>query len=186
MSEVLVEYDTVLTADDGSRWVSQACGRRGRGTIWDGWIEFIPLDPAERPVRSRRETTQPSREALRYWATGLTPIYLKGALDRTLAGPPPRAVVRRADARFDGPEPEPGSADEAPMQGRRPVLDPFDVYAQGEDILSGQLDALDLQRLRDIVVFYEIAGVPLPQTATRSELISRILAAARAASTTHV
>lgn len=34
--------------------------------------------------RTRRETTQPSRDALRYWATGLEPTYLQGALERAL------------------------------------------------------------------------------------------------------
>ena len=35
---------------------------------WQGWIEFESLDGAE-VYRSRRETTQPNRTDLAYWAT---------------------------------------------------------------------------------------------------------------------
>ena len=37
------------------------------------------------PVQSPRETTQPNLTDLNYWATGLTPVYLEGALARALA-----------------------------------------------------------------------------------------------------
>jgi amphi-Trp domain-containing protein len=49
---------------------------------WEGWIEFAPLS-ASQPTRSTgRETTQPDRAALEYWATGLESVYLAGALER--------------------------------------------------------------------------------------------------------
>jgi hypothetical protein len=179
MSEVLIEYDTVLAADDGSRWIARACSRPGPGTVWEGWIEFVPLDPGSRPARSRRETTQPSREQVMYWATGLTPRYLTGALERTLVTPFRRRISRRVEPLFDGPAPE---AEPAPRPaGPHPILDPFDVYAQGEDLLIRQLEALDPPRLQDIVVAYEIGGVPDVRMATRSELNAAILAAARGA-----
>jgi hypothetical protein len=73
MAEVLVEYDTVIAADDGSRWVAQACGRASRGSIWEGWIEFVPLDPERHPERGPRESTQQNHDDLVYWATGLPP-----------------------------------------------------------------------------------------------------------------
>jgi hypothetical protein len=34
--------------------------------------------------RSAVETTQPNREALAYWASGLEPVYLEGALERAI------------------------------------------------------------------------------------------------------
>jgi hypothetical protein len=48
---------------------------------WMGWIEFLPADggPA---LRTERETTQSHADAVAYWATGLEPVYLEGALDR--------------------------------------------------------------------------------------------------------
>jgi hypothetical protein len=35
--------------------------------------------------RSPVETTQPNREALAYWASGIEPVYLEGALERAIA-----------------------------------------------------------------------------------------------------
>jgi hypothetical protein len=50
------------------------------GSTWEGWIEFV-TELGQRVVTDR-ETTQPNREAVAYWATGLEPIYLEGALQR--------------------------------------------------------------------------------------------------------
>lgn len=184
MSEVLIEYDTVLTADDSGRWAARACGRPGSGTIWEAWLEFIPLDAGARPQRSRRESTQPSRESLIYWATGLTPVYLKGALERTLAGPLRRPIPRRIEPLFEGPAPEVEPAAPAPA-APHVILDPFAVHAQGEDLLAKQLDALDVPRLRDIAVAYEIMRASDASVATRAELTAAILAAARVEAATH-
>jgi hypothetical protein len=38
------------------------------------------------------------------------------------------------------------------------VLNPFEVYQQGESILRGQLNALDAPRLRDIVRGYALTA----------------------------
>jgi hypothetical protein len=179
MAEVLVEYDTIIADEDGGRWAAHACGRLGENKMWEGWIEFLPLDPQRRPVRSRRETTQPSRADLLYWATGLTPIYLKGALIRAFEPPLVRPQPRLVQPHFAGPAP---SVVPAPPQPSvpHPILDPFDVYAQGgEDILIRQLDALDTPRLRDIVVAYEVMGPSEAETATRLDLAAAIVDAAR-------
>jgi len=50
---------------------------------WEGWIEFIPADGGP-PLRTARETTQPNLTDTEYWAAGLTPVYLDGALVRAL------------------------------------------------------------------------------------------------------
>ena len=180
MSEVLMEYEPIISETDGSRWTPRACGRRGAGHMWEGWIEFVPLDRASVPVRSRRESTQPSRESLIYWATGLTPVYLKGALERARFEPAPQPPLRRVAPLFDGPAPEPESARPL-VPNPHAILDPFDVYAQGEDILIRQLDALDTARLRDIVRGYELLNPENAEKATRLDLATAIITAARVA-----
>jgi hypothetical protein len=42
--------------------------------------------------RTRRETTQPSQKALTYWARGIEPVYLEGALERAIVNS--RATAR--------------------------------------------------------------------------------------------
>ena len=60
-------------------WV---CGAERPDGTWEGWLEFHPSDVSEPTLRTDQETTQPSRGALEYWAEGLEPIYLEGALAR--------------------------------------------------------------------------------------------------------
>jgi hypothetical protein len=181
MSEVLLEYEPIVSETDGSQWKPRACGRRGDGHMWEGWIEFVPLNRASTPVRSKRESTQPSRESLVYWATGLTPVYLKGALERARFEPVPQPPLRRVAPLFDGPAPEQEPAQPPLVPDPHAILDPFDVYAQGEDILIRQLDALDTARLRDIVRAYELLTVEDAEIATRLDLATAIITAARVA-----
>ena len=49
-----------------------------------GYAEILMNDA----VRSGRETTQPNLTDLEYWAQGLTPVYLEGALRRALEPAP--------------------------------------------------------------------------------------------------
>jgi len=182
MAVVLVDFENTIAGADGSRWAARACGRLGATNMWEGWIEFVPLDLDRKPIRSTRETTQPSREDLLYWATGLTPVYLSGALTRALEAPLIRTTPRRVKPHFDGPAPSVVHAP-APVPGVHPILDPFDVYAQGEDILIAQLDALDTSHLRDIARAYELMTEEHATTATRLDLASTIVNGARAHAT---
>jgi len=130
-------------------------------------------------IRSGRETTQPSRDDVMYWATGLTRVYLEGALSRALA------PVRRLDPvevdvepAFDGPAPLAGSADAVLVP--RSVLDPFEVYAQGEQVLRQELSALDLDHLRAIVVGYGLGGGAGARSRVPEVLVEYIVAEVRA------
>lgn len=184
MTEVLVEYDTLISAPDGSRSAARACGRKGVGkmlNMWEGWIEFIPLDPGKRPLRSGRETTQPSREDLVYWATGLTPTYLAGALERALQPPLERPAPRRTTPHFE--EPAPTIVDPPTPLFPHPILDPFAVYLRGEDLLIRQLDALDTSHLRDIARAYELMTTEEAESASRLDVANAIVTAARASAT---
>jgi len=154
MAEVLVEFDAAFPGPDGARYAPRACARPSDDGRWEGWLEFSDLDTGA-VVRSGRETTQPSRDGVMYWATGLTRVYLEGALARTMT------PVRRVDTpsldvepAFDGPAPTPPPVNSPP----RAVLDPFEVYAQGEQILRSELSALDLDHLRAIVRAHGLEG----------------------------
>ena len=83
MTEVLVNFDATMLAADGTRWTPRAVGGIADDGLWEGWIEFASADGATH-MRTPRETEQPNREDLAYWATGLTQVYLEGALTRAL------------------------------------------------------------------------------------------------------
>ena len=102
MAEVFQEFSYVLV-DENVRYHAHACGSEMPDGMWHGWLEFVPLDGAA-AIRSGRETTQPNRTDLMYWSTGLTLVYLEGALQRALK-PVVVRTVTRGEPVFDGPAP---------------------------------------------------------------------------------
>jgi hypothetical protein len=151
MSEVIYVFNYAVTLD-GVSYNAQVSGRRA-GHIWEGWIEFESQDGADLR-RTRRETTQPNREALTYWATGLSRAYLEGALKRALEPLIVRPRMQPATPFF--PAPAPGPSGLVPPSDR-PVLNPFSVAAKGEELLRRELGALRGWHLRNIVRAYGLA-----------------------------
>jgi hypothetical protein len=180
MTEVLVEFDTVTTGPDGIRWAPRACGRPADDGLWEGWIEFTPIDAdaAIEPVRTGRETEQPNRADLMYWAQGLTQVYLDDALLRAIEVPGPvrQLSTVHSSPYFDGP------AQRVHASAGRPLLNPFSVYQQGEDVLLRQLSALDTPRVRDIAVGYGFTSGRAGAAARREQLIATIVMGVRAPS----
>ena len=76
MAELIQTYLDI----EGGNYNAYVMGEERADGTWEGWIEFSGWAGDER--RTERETTQPSREALAYWASGLEPVYLEGALAR--------------------------------------------------------------------------------------------------------
>ncbi len=122
VAETLLQFHMHVAAPDGELYEARACGSPLPGGTWQGWIEFIPLGGGE-PLRSPRETTQPNRADTEYWATGLTEVYLEGALRRALEKPLAVPVPPRQPSVFPGPAPSTS------------ILDPFSVYEKGEALL---------------------------------------------------
>jgi hypothetical protein len=179
MAEVLVEFDAAFPGPDGAAYAPRACAREAEDGRWEGWIEFSDLDSGA-VIRSTRETTQPTRDGVMYWATGLTRVYLEGALVRALAGS--RVVTSQevdVEPTFDGPAPS--LIVDVPSVPRA-VLDPFAVYAQGEQVLRQELSALDLDHLRAIVRAYGLEGGVAAESSVPNVLIEYIVASVRATS----
>jgi hypothetical protein len=82
--EVLMSYEAPVLAPDGTAYHAYARGReRSDDHLWEAWIEFAPIvNTQAEAVATPRETTQPSHEAAEYWATGLSHVFLEGALVR--------------------------------------------------------------------------------------------------------
>jgi hypothetical protein len=180
MARVLLTFPLRIR-DGGKSYAARACGRQRSDGMWEGWVEFVP-DDGGTAVPSPRETTQPNLTDLEYWATGLTPVYLEGCLVRALTPLP-----RRTSA---GPPGTPASTEPAPhsLQPRsrvrvsEPVLDPFAVYAKGEDRLRQQLQALSAPHLLAIIRAHRLAaGLAVdPEMLSEAELVAFIMSATRA------
>ncbi len=177
MAEVLVEFDAAFPGSDGANYAPRACARLGDDGLWEGWLEFSELDTGA-VIRSGRETTQPTRDDVMYWATGLTRVYLEGALERALR---PLRVVEplrtHEEPTFDGPAPDLEVVDEIAVP--RAVLDPFEVYVQGEQVLRQELSALSIDHLRAIVDAYGLGGGVAATSPVPAVLIEYIVAAVR-------
>jgi hypothetical protein len=158
VAETLVEFQEHVISPDGTVYEARACGGPMPGGNWQGWIEFIPLNGGE-PVRSRRETTQPNRADTVYWATGLTPVYLEGALRRALDQPFVAPVPLAQPSVFDGPAPSTVAAFAPAEAAPTSILDPFSVYEKGEALLRRQLGALSAWHLVNIALEYELTDL---------------------------
>lgn len=170
MAEVVFVFTEPVIADRRP-YTAQVCGRAD-GHVWEGWIEFEAADGEA--LRTARETTQPNREALVYWAGGLSMTYLEGAFTRALNPSivsTPEVIVA---PHFD--EPAPALVTPEPVVADRAVLDPYSVAEKGETILRQELGALHAWRLRDIVRAYDLATPSLDLDAlTQAELIELIV-----------
>jgi hypothetical protein len=152
MAETVLIYQTPVVGPDGIEHEARACGGPDDTGMWQGWIEFVPFDGGL-PLRSPRETTQPNRADLIYWATGLTPVYLEGALRRALEPPHASPVDESLPAIFDEPAPPPAASRGAEVTS---VLDPFSVYEKGEALLRRQLAAFSKWHLVNIALDYDL------------------------------
>jgi hypothetical protein len=155
MAEVLLQIDQPLIEEGGGGFDVRICGRVAEDGLWEGWIEFVSLRGGL-TLRTPTETRQPNRTDLEYWATGLTVAYLEGALDRARNPDPFPAEEKPAATLPTYDRPAPATADSPPpsdVHALHPetVLDPFEVYSQGEEVLRHQLSALDEGHLRNII-----------------------------------
>jgi hypothetical protein len=177
MGETLLQYQHTVAAPDGTVYEARACASPMNGGTWQGWIEFIPVDGGP-PIRSPRETTQPNRADTEYWATGLTPVYLEGALRRALAEPVAVVASPPEPSVFRGPAPRAPAVE----VGAESVLDPFSVYEKGEALLRRQLGALSAWHLVNIISAYGLSDES-PTALNRIpavELVEIIVAGVRA------
>ena len=79
--ELLVTSPHRVQGSDGTAYTVQVYGQPRDDGMWVGWLTFIAMGTGRR-LHTARETTQPNRDALIYWATGLEPVYLEGAFGR--------------------------------------------------------------------------------------------------------
>ena len=82
MAELIHEFATQIRDREAVTYIAQAWGRRIEDGRWEGWLVFLPVTGGF-ARRTGRETTQSDIEALAYWVTGIEPVYLEGALERS-------------------------------------------------------------------------------------------------------
>jgi hypothetical protein len=86
-------HSAQVRSPNGTEYQARIFGEPRSDGTWMGWLEFVPVADRRAPtLRTEQETSQPDRQAVEYWAGGLEPVYLEGALAR--ARPATTRVVR--------------------------------------------------------------------------------------------
>jgi hypothetical protein len=171
MAEVLRSFDEQIQHGQIT-YRPRVIGRHADDGMWEGWLEFIPVDGSAKVVVSAVESRQPERSHLEYWAQGLTPVYVEGALERALH---PITVRAKAVELPVSNEPAPRVV-AVPYTGPRPILDPFDVGRRSLEVLRQELHALGRARLLHIIGAYHLnSGNAELSTMTDEELIALIV-----------
>jgi hypothetical protein len=89
------QYSTPVVTEDGVTYVARVYGQQQSGGLWEAWFVFFPVTGGE-ALATDRETTQSKESDVLYWASGITPTYLEGALRRALDRRPDARLARRA------------------------------------------------------------------------------------------
>jgi hypothetical protein len=95
MLDVVHRYGAAVRSGSTVYHASAYAERQDDGT-WHGYLVFTPAGGG-RTVVTPRETTQSRRDALSYWAGGISPVYLEGALERAIALQPEVQLERRLE-----------------------------------------------------------------------------------------
>ena len=153
MAELLVAYETPVSDASGT-YRARAVGRQGNDRMWEGWLEFEAVGSPRKVIVSSVESRQPEKVHLVYWATGLQPIYLEGALAR--ARNPTVVRVRVAEqAESSAPAPRIVKIAAEPTAPTA-ILDPIEIGRKNLGILDQELRALDRPRLVNIIAAYQL------------------------------
>lgn len=153
MAEVLVAFDDSVR-DELGEYHARAVGRLAEDNMWEGWIEFVPVDGSSEVLVSGVESRQPEKEHLVYWATGLTPVFLEGALHR--ARTPLTVHVRTVEVPVSELPARDVTVARVMPPGPEAVLDPFDIGSRNLDQLRQELSALNRPRLLNIIAAYDL------------------------------
>ena len=177
MAELLVTYTVPTKSPSGDLYYARALGQKADDGLWEGWLEF-QLAGDDSVLITRRETEQPNRDDLMYWAQGLTDVYLEGALQRILR-PAPAIPAPDVPVYTNSQPARPGNLRNTVAM--RVVLDPYQVFAEGEDVLRGQLRALSRGHVQHIVEAYGFAqdDPEFARGASAEQLIERIVESVR-------
>ena len=96
MNDLVHTCSQVVRDAEGRGYAASVHALERSDGIWETWLEFNGLG-RDVTLRSEHESEQPNRRAVLYWASGLQPSYLDGALLRAT-----RARLTELRTMFDG------------------------------------------------------------------------------------
>lgn len=93
--EIVLDLEPAVTAENGLLYRASVVARAAVDGHWNAWLEFVSPDSQD-VLRTGIETHQATEAGLHHWASTLSDVYLRGALDRALLSSTETArIVRR-------------------------------------------------------------------------------------------
>lgn len=83
MADLHIRPERIKIVSGGKTFVPHIFANQRQDGTWEAWIEFR-AEAENVCFATDRETTQPNRTAVEYWAEGLEPIYFEGAFWRSV------------------------------------------------------------------------------------------------------
>lgn len=176
--EVILQFDEPFKTERGELYRTRVVGEETPLGQWEGWLEFTALDSSHSPIATERETTQPNRRDLEYWATGLSRVYIEGALGRAVDALFSAAPKTQADSDSATPAAKRPQT-RTPRPSPSPVLNPFAVYEQGEQVLRQELGALSRDHLRNIIRAYDLGSDGAVDDLSTTDMAEHIVSSVR-------
>ena len=164
--EVVLDLEPAVTAENGLLHRATVVARVAPDGHWNAWLEFV--SPHSQDVlRTGIETHQATEVDLHHWATTLSDVYLRGALDRALASAAQTVAHRRAVAQ---------AANE--RRGVVAPIDPFELFALGEHVLRRELQLFRRATLLALIINHDLNSTARDLSKfTKAQLVAFIVTA---------
>jgi uncharacterized protein (DUF2461 family) len=85
-AEMVHEHHTHIRTPEGLAYVPRTYAEQNADGMWEAWLQFHPTEGHGPALRTDRETSQSTREAVASWAAGLERAYFEGAFARAHPG----------------------------------------------------------------------------------------------------
>jgi hypothetical protein len=167
MAEVIAELDYRVRDVDREYFVN-VVGQQTATDRWEAWLEFVPLDDSG-VLTTPTETHQVMHADVVRWAGALTERFIQGALARAVA------ASKASGAR---PVATPLHVTDVPTVT---AIDPFAIFALGDDALRLQLRSFTRTELLTIIDAHELNPAHLSLARlSDSQLVTFIVTAVEA------
>lgn len=168
--ELVFDLEPAVTTENGLLYRATVVARAAVDGHWNAWLEFMSTDSRD-VLQTGIETHQVNEADLHRWATTLSDVYLRGALDRARVSSAETAVPRRAVAQAAGTD----------RRGMAKAFDPFELFALGEGVLRRELQLFRRATLLALIINHDLNPRALDLSRfTKAQLVAFIVAAIEA------
>jgi len=168
--EIVLDLEPAIMADNGLLYRATVVARGAPDGHWNAWLEFVSADVQD-VRRTGIETHQATEADLHRWATMLSDVYLRGALNRARVSSAETAVHRRAVAQ----------ATRAETRTVAKGFHPFELFALGEHVLRRELQLVKRATLLALIINHDLNPRALDLSRfTKAQLVAFIVTAIEA------